>query len=100
MGTYDPGFIQPLFLAVLIVAGATNAALWLVNFNFRGVYRYIYGEKKRKKDRDGNETGELQRINYSKIDWTSLRVWQRYLIALGVFFYYVSAVILVYLHLV
>jgi hypothetical protein len=95
VGTYDPGFIQPLFLAIAIVTGATNAAIFLVYFNFRGLYRYLYGEKRER--REGN--GPLL-INYSKIDWLKLKVWQRYLVAFGVFFYYVSAVIIVYLHLV
>lgn len=90
VGTYDPAFIQPLFLAIAIVIGATNAAIYGVNFTFRGIYRYLYGER--------NEEG--QRVNYSKNDWLKLNAWKRYLIAFGVFFYYVSAVLVVYLRLV
>lgn len=89
-GSYDPAFIQPLFLAMAIVIGATNGAVWGLFFTFRGLYRYLYGQKKL----DGS------RINYSKKDWLKLTVWQRYLAAFGVFFYFVSATLLVYLKLV
>jgi hypothetical protein len=89
-GTYDPGFIQPLFLATAIVAGATNAAIIGVYFTFRGIYKYLYGERKK----------DASWINYSKKDWLKLAVWQRILIGFGVFFYYVSAVLVVYLKLV
>lgn len=89
VGTYDPGFIQPLFLAVGVVIGATNFAVWGLYFTFKGIYRYLYGQKK-----------EGVRINYSKKDWTKITVWQRYVIAFGVFFFFFSAIILVYLKLV
>lgn len=89
-GTYDPGFIQPLFLATAIVIGATNVAVLGVYFTFRGIYRYLYGERK----------NEGYWINYSKKDWLKLTVWQRMIMGFGVFFYYVSAVIVVYLKLV
>lgn len=88
-GSYDPAFIQPLFLAIAIVIGATNAAIGGLYFTFRGLYRYLYGEKKNGVER-----------NYSKENWQELTPWQRYAIAFGVFFYYVSAVIVVYLKLV
>jgi hypothetical protein len=100
VGTYDPGFIQPFFLAVAIVIGATNAAVGGLFFTFRGLYRYLYGEKKNEKDKNGNETEKIIRINYSKIDWLKLKAWQRFVLAFCVFFYYVSAVIVVYLYLV
>lgn len=88
-GSYDPAFIQPLFLAIGIVIGATNASVWGLYFTFRGLYRYLYGQRK-------NE----RRVNYSKIDWLNLTVWQRYLVAFFVFLYFSSAIILVYLKLV
>ncbi len=88
-GSYDLAFVQPLFLAIGIVIGATNAAIGGLYFTFRGLYRYLYGGKK-----DGEER------NYSKENWQQLTPWQRYVIAFGVFFYYVSAVIVVYLKLV
>lgn len=90
VGTYDLGFIQPLFLAISVVIGATNAAIFGVNFTFRGIYRYLYGER--------NPDGNL--INYSKVDWLNLAPWKRYIVAFGVFFYYVSAILAVYLKLV
>jgi hypothetical protein len=90
VGTYDPAFIQPLFLAIAVVIGATNAAVWGINFTFRGIYRYFYGERKD----DGT------RRNYSKEDWIKLNPWKRYIVSFGVFFYYVSAILAVYLKLV
>lgn len=89
-GIYDPSFIQPLFLAGAIVIGATNFAVGGLFFTFRGMYRYIYGQK--------HENGNM--INYSKRDWTKLTEWQRYLVVFAVFLYYVSATIFVYLKLV
>jgi hypothetical protein len=89
-GTYDPGFIQPLFLAAAVVIGATNVAVMGMFFTFKGLYRYLYGEK--------NTEGNI--INYSKFNWKQLTSWQRYLVAFSVFFYYVSAVIIVYLKMV
>lgn len=89
-GVYDISFIQPLLLAVAIVIGASNAAIGGLYFSFRGLYRFIYGNK----DREGNF------INYSKIKWTKLEPWQQFVIALLVYFSYFSAVILVYLKLV
>jgi hypothetical protein len=90
VGTYDPGFIQPLFLSIGIVIGATNAAIGGLFFTFRGMYRYLYGQR--------DEKGSLR--NYSKENWLKLTAWQRFAIVFFVFFYYVSAVIIVYLHLV
>lgn len=92
-GTYDIGFIQPLFLAAAVVIGATNVAVMGLYFTFRGLYKYLYGEKK--DFEDGKKI-----INYSKIDWTKILPWQRYVIAFSVFFYFVFAVIIVYLNLV
>lgn len=90
VGTYDPGFIQPLFLAIAVVIGATNAAVGGLYFTFRGLYRYLYGQR--------DDNGKLK--NYAKENWLKLTPWQRFAISFGAFFYYVSAVILVYLHLV
>jgi hypothetical protein len=94
-GTYDPGFIQPLFLSIAVVIGATNAAVWGVNFTFRGLYKYLYGQKV-----TDQASKESRHINYSKKDWKALTVWQRYIVAFFVFFYYVSAILIVYLKLV
>jgi hypothetical protein len=90
-GFYDVAFIQPLFLAAAVVIGATNIAVGGIYFTFRGLYRFLYGEKNK-------QTGEI--VNYSKYNWKSLTSWQRFLITLFVFFYYVTATIVVYLKLV
>lgn len=46
-GSYDLAFIQPLFLAVGIVIGATNAAVWGLYFTFRDLYKLIYKKEGR-----------------------------------------------------
>ena len=96
-GVYDVSFIQPLFLAAAVVIGATNVALLGMYFTFRGLYRYLYGQNK--EVRDGTDTKTI-RVNYSKNDWVNLKIWQRYIIAFLVFFYFCTAVVVVYLHLV
>lgn len=95
VGFYDPSFIQPLFLAATVVIGATNVAVGGLYFTFRGLYRYLYGER-----RIDKETGKKYIVNYSKKDWENLLVWQRYLLAFFVFFFFVLATIIVYLKLV
>ena len=94
VGTYDIGFIQPLFLAAAVVIGATNVAVWGMYFTFRGLYHYIYGKQL------VNTEGKSYRVNYSKVNWLDLSPWQRYLIAFGVFFYFSTAIIIVYLQFV
>lgn len=89
-GTYDMGFIQPLLLAIGVVIGATNAAVFGLYFTFRGLFRFLYGFK----DIEGNV------INYSKLNWEKLSPWKQYVIAFTVFFYFVSVVIIVYLKMV
>lgn len=93
-GTYDPGFIQPLFLAATIVIGATNIALLGLYFSFRGLYRYLYGQKKT------GANGQSYLMNYSKKDWLELKVTHRFLIAFLVFFFYVTATIIIYCQLI
>lgn len=86
-GTYDMGFIQPLFLAAAIVIGATNFATVGIFFTFRGLFRYIYGKKQFP-------------TRTSKEDFAGLTIGQRFLVAFGTFLYFVTAVIVVYLKLV
>lgn len=88
-GTYDLAFIQPLFLAVAIVIGSTNAAVIGLRFTFRGLHRYLYGQKKE---------GEI--VNYSKEDWLELTPIQRYCFAFGVFVLFVIAILFIYSQLV
>lgn len=94
-GFYDPSFIQPLFLAATIVIGASNVAVGGLYFTFRGLYRYLYGQR-----RTDRETGEKYIVNYSKNEWKTLKPWQRYFVTLSVFFFYVAATIVIYLKLV
>lgn len=89
-GTYDPGLYQAFFFSCGIVIGATNVTVWGLYFNFRHLYRYIYGEK--------DENGKW--INYSKNKWKSLTPWQQFVIALSVFFAFFISIIVVFLSLV
>ncbi len=95
VGAYDPSFIQPLFLAGAVVIGATNFAIGGLYFTFRGIYKYLYGQKQINRD-----TKQEERINFSKIDWKNASVGLRYSVAFGIFLYYVTAIIFVYLKLV
>lgn len=88
-GFYDPAFIQPLFLAATVVIGATNIAVGGLYFTFRGLYRYLYGYRK-----DGKT------ISQSKEDWKNIKIWQRFIIAFGVFFCFLAATVVIYLKLV
>jgi hypothetical protein len=89
-GTYDPGFIQPLFLAIAIVVGATNGAVLTIYFTVRGIHRYIYGHHDKEKNF----------INLSKEDFKNLKEWQKISCALFILLYFVSAILIVYLRLV
>lgn len=86
---YDAAFFQPLFLSIAIVIGATNAAIGALYFNFRQIYKYLYGEKK-----DGT------RVNYSIYDWKHLSGIQRTLITCFMFLFYVAIITIVFLKLV
>jgi hypothetical protein len=87
---YDAAFFQPLFLSIAIVIGATNAAIWGLRFNFKQIYKYLYGEK----HSQGN------RVNYSKVDWKHLSNIQRIIISGFMFLFYVTMIIIVFLKLV
>jgi hypothetical protein len=89
-GFYDPAFIQPLFLAGAVVIGATNMATVGIYFTFRGLFRYLYGFR--------NKEGIFE--NQSKTDWKELKVWQRFIVAFFSFFFFVVAIITVYLKMV
>jgi hypothetical protein len=86
---YDAAFFQPLFLSIAIVIGATNAAIGALYFNFRQIYKYLYGEKK-----------EGTRVNYSIYDWKHLSGIQRTLITCFMFLFYVTIITIVFLKLV
>lgn len=89
-GTYDPGLLQAFFLATFIVIGATNVVVWGLYFNFRILYKFMYGER--------DPEGKI--INYSKNKWKSLTSWQQYVVCLFVFFSYFWAIVIVTLNLI
>ena len=91
-GTYDLGFIQPLFLAMAVVVGATNGAVAGIYFTFRKLFRYLYGAK----NADG------VRWIPSEVDFLSVLTspFQRLCIGLVVFFLFFWAILVVYLKLV
>jgi|GEM_PF-2096607 len=88
-GTYDPAFVQPLFLSAVIVIGATNVAVLGLYFTLRGFHRYLYGRKK-----DGDV------FNQSKADWKDLTPLQRFFVSLGSLAFFIAATITIYLKLV
>lgn len=90
-GFYDPAFIQPLFLAGAVVVGATNMGVLGLYFTIRGFYRYLYGHKDK-------ETGVVS--NESKEDWKKLPVCVKFALALFSLFFFVAAIITVYLKMV
>jgi uncharacterized membrane-anchored protein len=87
VGTYDIGFIQPLFLAGAVVIGATFMAVMGIRFTFYTIYKYIYGRKC-----DDGDT-----MNFSKKDWRKLTAVQRYFVSGFLFVFFVSMIIIVYL---
>lgn len=88
-GTYDPGFIHPIFLAIAVVFAAVNGASITLYFGMRGLHRYIWGQK---------ENGKL--INKSKEDFLQLQPWQRIVIGFISLLFFVFCTLLVYLKLV
>ncbi len=90
VGTYDLAFIQPLFLAIAVVIGATNGTLFILRFNFRGVYDWFFGFK--------NKSGEFKRP--ATTNWGEISSWQRFKIFLFVSSFYTVAIIAVYKMLV
>lgn len=93
-GTYDVGFIQPLFLAAVIVIGATNIAIQGLYFTFRDLHRFIYGYKSKQ------ESSVHKFHNPSRSAWTKLTPLQQILIALSVFAFFMLSIIIVYIALI
>lgn len=87
VGTFDLGFIQPLFLAACVVIFATNMAVAGVYFTFRGVHNYIYGNR-------DSRTGKF--IKSSQYDWRNIAPEKRIYLGFGLIIYYITATILVY----
>jgi hypothetical protein len=88
-GTYDPGFIQPLFLSATIVIGAVNVGVIGLYFTIRGFHNFIYGKK------DKNSV-----TNQAKVDWVKLTPWERFKITLFSLAFLIALVIIVYLKLI
>lgn len=80
VGTYDLGFVQPMFLAGTVTIGFTNMAIIGIRFTFYTLYKWGYGKKQ--------EDGTI--LNYSKLDWRALTPFQRYLLFGAVFIFFVS----------
>lgn len=89
-GTYDLGFIQPLFLAACIVIGITFFSKLAMRFNFFTIYKYIWGKKQ--------NDGKIK--NISKEDWRTLSPLQNMIIALVVFFCFFFSFLFLYLKFV
>jgi hypothetical protein len=89
-GSYDPAFLQPLFLAAVVVIGATNAGILGLYFTLKGLHNYLYGQR--------GDDGKL--INFSKIDWKKIDPTHRLIITLAMMVYFITAILLVYLKLV
>ena len=87
VGTYDVGFIQPLFLAIAVLIGAANAALGFLYFFARGIFKWFYGRK----------DGAGKRIVDSVVDWQNLRPHQRFHIFFFVLFFMIGLIVIVYL---
>jgi hypothetical protein len=90
VGTYDLGFIQPLFLAATVVIIATNIAMIGIRFTFYTLYKWAYGKRL--------EDGSIK--NYSKIDWRILTSIQRFVCFGLVFVYFTSSIIFIYCHFI
>lgn len=90
VGTYDLSYIQPLFLAIAIGVGATNGTLFILRFNFKGIYDWFFGFK--------NKDGVYERPAVA--DWQNLTSWQKFKIFLFVSSFYVAVIIGVYKMLV
>lgn len=84
VGTFDLSFVQPLFLAVVVVIGASTASIYVLRFHFKTLYRYFYSKRR--------DTG-LSSVE----DLKTLLPWQRILLSLVVYGLYFLAVVQVFL---
>lgn len=95
VGTYDPSFIQPIFLALVITIAAVNGAVWGLFFTLRGFWNFLYGSKVYDK-----ETGTKKYVNFSKIQWKKLTPYQQFKISLGTLAFLVLCILFIYQKLV
>jgi hypothetical protein len=91
IGVYDPSFIQPLFLAVLVAIGASNGSQFIMFFNYRTAHRYMFGKY---------EKQSKSIVNYFTKEFINLNPWQRILLSLFFYLFWVSVIILVFIKLI
>lgn len=89
-GTYDLGFIQPLFLAIGVAIGANTAALGFLWFTCRGLFKWFFGEK---------IYGHPFKIP-AKADWKTLAPHWKFIIFFLVLFGMMGLIVLVYLNFI
>lgn len=88
-GFYEPSVIQGLFIAVTLVIGVVNGVTLGMYFTFRGIFKWFYGEH-----RKNPETGKLEILNQSKIEWESfITPWQKFKLFFCVFFLLLAAML-------
>lgn len=85
IGNFDLSFVQPLFLAITVVHGASVASIYILRFHWKGLYRFIYSTK-------------IEDENISSIAaFKLLQPWQKIFLVAFFYFFYVGAVVAVYL---
>ena len=84
IGTYDLGFIQPVFLAISVSITIVAAALFGLRFNFKNFYDWIYTKE---------SWGAFQQFK-------NLTAWQQFVTVFIVFFSFVILIAKIYLTLV
>ena len=85
IGSFDLSFIQPLFLAVTVVIGASTASIYVLRYHFKDIYRFIYSSKTDDEDLS------------SVASFRNLQPWQKFLVTGSLYFGYFAAVVIVYL---
>lgn len=87
VGTFDLSFVQPLFLAVTVVTGASVASIYILRFHWKALYRFIYSSK-------------LTDPNLSSVaSFRMLQPWQKILVTSLFYFIFFVAVVAVYLRI-
>lgn len=85
VGNFDLSFVQPLFLAMTVVTGASVCAIYIIRFHWKSLYRFIYSTK--------TADDELSSVAAFKL----LEPWQKISFAAFYYFFFVGAVVAVYL---
>lgn len=45
VGNFDLSFLQPLFLAMTVVTGASVCSIYILRFHWKAIYRFIYSSR-------------------------------------------------------